>query len=221
MAGHSGALPWMVVRSGLKVSSKSSTCAAMPLANAARLAEVRSGRADERRRARPVGVERADSRSHPGALGGGGPADGAAQPVDEAADRLLHHVGRADRLSARPMRTSARAALRSPGNHDQATPVCQTERNSVIQTTWELTCSTYDDRTSVETRTLLDFVTHTAATDVPEDVLHESTRCLLDHLGLAVAGAQEPAARIASEQCELMGGQRAGHERSARPTGCA
>jgi 2-methylcitrate dehydratase PrpD len=66
--------------------------------------------------------------------------------------------------------------------------------------------STYDDRTSVETRTLLDFVTHTAATDVPEDVLHESTRCLLDHLGLAVAGAQEPAARIATQQCQLMGG---------------
>ena len=35
IAGHSGALPWMVVRSGLKVSSKSSTCAAMPLASAA------------------------------------------------------------------------------------------------------------------------------------------------------------------------------------------
>ena len=47
----------------------------------------------------------------------------------------------------------------------------------------------YDDRTSVETRTLLDFVCHTAAADIPTEVLHESTRCLLDHLGLAVAGA--------------------------------
>ena len=35
MAGHSGALPWIVVRSGLNVSSKSSTCAAIPLASAA------------------------------------------------------------------------------------------------------------------------------------------------------------------------------------------
>jgi 2-methylcitrate dehydratase PrpD len=66
---------------------------------------------------------------------------------------------------------------------------------------------TYDDRTSVETRTLLDFVRHTEAGDIPADVLHESTRCLLDHLGLAIAGAQEPAARIAREQCALLGGE--------------
>jgi 2-methylcitrate dehydratase PrpD len=66
---------------------------------------------------------------------------------------------------------------------------------------------TYDDRTSVETRTLLDFVAHTDASDVPTDVLHESARCLLDHLGLAIAGAEEPAARIAREQCQLLGGQ--------------
>src|SRR5258708_40234521 len=64
----------------------------------------------------------------------------------------------------------------------------------------------YDDRTSVETRTLLDFVCHTAATDIPTDVLHESARCLLDHLGLAVAGAEEPAARTAMEQCLGLGG---------------
>ena len=64
----------------------------------------------------------------------------------------------------------------------------------------------YDDRTSVETRTLLDFVCHTAATDIPTEVLHESARCLLDHLGLAVAGAEEPAARIAREQCLVLGG---------------
>jgi 2-methylcitrate dehydratase PrpD len=66
---------------------------------------------------------------------------------------------------------------------------------------------TYDDRTSVETRTLLDFVRNTEAGDIPADVLHESTRCLLDHLGLAIAGAQEPAARIAREQCALLGGE--------------
>src|SRR5258705_10905173 len=64
----------------------------------------------------------------------------------------------------------------------------------------------YDDRTSVETRTLLDFVCHTPAAAVPADVLHESARCLLDHLGLAVAGAGEPAARIARQQCLTLGG---------------
>ena len=64
----------------------------------------------------------------------------------------------------------------------------------------------YDDRTSVETRTLLDFVCHTSAAEIPAEVLHESTRCLLDHVGLAVAGAAEPAARIATEQCRTLGG---------------
>ena len=42
---------------------------------------------------------------------------------------------------------------------------------------------------------------------MPADVLHESTRCLLDHLGLAIAGAAEPAAAIAREQCRLLGGE--------------
>lgn len=64
----------------------------------------------------------------------------------------------------------------------------------------------YDDRTSAETRSLLDFVRHLTPADVPEAVLHESTRCLLDHLGLAVAGAAEPAARIAREQALMLGG---------------
>ena len=65
----------------------------------------------------------------------------------------------------------------------------------------------YDDRTSVETRTLLDFVSKTKADEVPADVLHESMRCLIDHLGLAIAGAAEPAAAIAREQCRLLGGE--------------
>src|SRR4051812_48191660 len=64
----------------------------------------------------------------------------------------------------------------------------------------------YDNRTSDETRTLLDFVCHTTAADIPAEVMHESARCLLDHLGLAVAGAEEPAARIAREQCLALGG---------------
>ena len=66
--------------------------------------------------------------------------------------------------------------------------------------------SDYDDRTSAETRTLLDFVSRTPADEIPADVLHESTRCLLDHLGLAIAGAAEPAARIARDQCRILGG---------------
>lgn len=64
----------------------------------------------------------------------------------------------------------------------------------------------YDDRTSTETRTLLDFVRHTASADVPDAVLHESVRCLLDHVGLAIAGAAEPAARIVREQALMLGG---------------
>jgi 2-methylcitrate dehydratase PrpD len=65
----------------------------------------------------------------------------------------------------------------------------------------------YDDRTSAETRTLLDFVSRTPADEIPADVLHESTRCLLDHLGLAIAGAAEPATCIAATQCRLLGGK--------------
>jgi len=67
--------------------------------------------------------------------------------------------------------------------------------------------SDYDDRTSAETRTLLDFVSRTPADAIPADVVHESTRCLLDHLGLAIAGAAEPAAEIARAQCLLLGGE--------------
>lgn len=66
--------------------------------------------------------------------------------------------------------------------------------------------SNYDDRTSTETRTLLDFVSRTPADHVPDEVMHESSRCLLDHLGLAIAGASEPAAAIAGAQCRLLGG---------------
>ncbi|HKV21350.1 MAG TPA: MmgE/PrpD family protein [Mycobacterium sp.] len=65
----------------------------------------------------------------------------------------------------------------------------------------------YDDRTSAETRTLLDFVSGTPAGSIPDNVVHESARCLLDHLGLAIAGAEEPAAAIARAQCLVLGGQ--------------
>ena len=65
--------------------------------------------------------------------------------------------------------------------------------------------SDFDDRTSAETRTLVEFVQNRAPQDVPGDVLHESTRCLLDFVGLTVAGAHEPAVQIARRQCELLG----------------
>jgi 2-methylcitrate dehydratase PrpD len=65
----------------------------------------------------------------------------------------------------------------------------------------------YDDRTSPETKTLLDFVSRTPADAVPADVLHESARCLLDHLGLAIAGAAEPTAGIVRELCTRLGGE--------------
>ncbi|MBS1695783.1 MAG: MmgE/PrpD family protein [Actinobacteria bacterium] len=65
----------------------------------------------------------------------------------------------------------------------------------------------YDDRTSTETRALVDFVRHTRPAELPAAVLHESARCLLDHLGLAIAGAAEPAARIAREQALMLGGE--------------
>jgi 2-methylcitrate dehydratase PrpD len=65
----------------------------------------------------------------------------------------------------------------------------------------------YDDRTSAETRILLDFVSRTPAGSIPDDVVHESARCLLDHVGLAIAGAEESAAAIARAQCLALGGE--------------
>jgi 2-methylcitrate dehydratase PrpD len=65
----------------------------------------------------------------------------------------------------------------------------------------------FDDRTSLETRQLVAFLTDTGSTHLPDEVRHESTRCLLDHVGLAIAGADEPAACIARQQCERLGGE--------------
>lgn len=66
---------------------------------------------------------------------------------------------------------------------------------------------TADDRTSAETRTLVDFLIGTQSADVPAEVLHESKRCLLDFLGLAIAAADEPAVAIARAQFQLLGGE--------------
>ena len=67
--------------------------------------------------------------------------------------------------------------------------------------------TSFDDRTSPETRRLVEFLTDTTPTQLPDEVRHESTRCLLDHVGLAIAGAGEPAASIARQQCERLGGE--------------
>lgn len=64
-----------------------------------------------------------------------------------------------------------------------------------------------DDRTSRETQDLVDFFIGTASADVPPAVMHESMRCLLDHLGVTIAAAQEPAAAIARAQFVRLGGE--------------
>jgi len=63
-----------------------------------------------------------------------------------------------------------------------------------------------DDRTASETRRLLDFLTTVGSGDVPEAVIHESKRCLLDYLGVTIAAADEPAVTIARRQYEALGG---------------
>jgi 2-methylcitrate dehydratase PrpD len=60
--------------------------------------------------------------------------------------------------------------------------------------------------TSPETRLLLDFVTGLPADEIPETVLHQSKRCLLDFLGLAIAAAGAPASRISLRELGLLGG---------------
>ena len=138
IAGHSGALPWMVVRSGLKVSSKSSTCAAMPLASAACPAVLRS-RVPTMPAARdPSGsIARIAARTRP-LSGVAGAGDGAAEPVDEAADGLVRDVLGKVLGPYTGSEGGQRAADRFSIAHRQ-TPVCNTERNSVIQTTWHQT----------------------------------------------------------------------------------
>jgi 2-methylcitrate dehydratase PrpD len=64
-----------------------------------------------------------------------------------------------------------------------------------------------DDRTSCETRDLVDFFIGTASADVPSEVMHESKRCLLDYLGVTIAAAQEPAVAIARAQFSALGGE--------------
>jgi 2-methylcitrate dehydratase PrpD len=63
-----------------------------------------------------------------------------------------------------------------------------------------------DDRTNAQTSELIDFTVGTPSADVPAEVLHESTRCLLDHVGLVVGASGAPAPRIAAAQCAALGG---------------
>lgn len=65
-----------------------------------------------------------------------------------------------------------------------------------------------DERVSAETRELLTFLCTVPTDEVPAAVLHESKRCLLDYLGLAVGAAQEEAPAIVSRQMQLLGGHR-------------
>jgi 2-methylcitrate dehydratase PrpD len=65
----------------------------------------------------------------------------------------------------------------------------------------------FDDRTSAETRRLVEFLQDTSAEDIPAEARHESVRCLLDFVGLAVAGATEPATEIVRRQCVALGGE--------------
>jgi 2-methylcitrate dehydratase PrpD len=63
-----------------------------------------------------------------------------------------------------------------------------------------------DERVSAETRELVTFVCDSPAASLPADVLHESKRCLLDFLGVAIGAAREPAPAIAGEVAAALGG---------------
>ncbi len=63
-----------------------------------------------------------------------------------------------------------------------------------------------DERVSAETAQIIDFLCDLPTADVPEAVLHESKRCLLDFLGVAVGAAHEAAPSIVSRQLQLLGG---------------
>ena len=63
-----------------------------------------------------------------------------------------------------------------------------------------------DYRVSAETRQLVTFLCDASAAALPVEVLHESKRCLLDFLGVAVGAAQEPAPAIATRALQSLGG---------------
>ena len=63
-----------------------------------------------------------------------------------------------------------------------------------------------DERVSPRSRELLTFVSGTNSEDIPAEVLHESTRCLLDFLGVTIGAAYETAPQIAAGALQLLGG---------------
>src|ERR1043166_9312901 len=74
----------------------------------------------------------------PAALRRGRTGDGAAEPVDEAADGLVHDVlGKV--LGPHTGSECGQRTAHGDSIAHRQTPVCNTERNSVIQTTWQHT----------------------------------------------------------------------------------
>ncbi len=63
-----------------------------------------------------------------------------------------------------------------------------------------------EHKTSTETTSLLRFVTETSETQLPQEVLHESKRCLLDFFALAIGAVEEPAVSITRQQILKLGG---------------
>lgn len=61
--------------------------------------------------------------------------------------------------------------------------------------------------TAEQTREIVAFVTETAASAIPDDVLHASKRCVLDFLGVAIAASDQPAVTTARATFEQLGGQ--------------
>jgi 2-methylcitrate dehydratase PrpD len=64
-----------------------------------------------------------------------------------------------------------------------------------------------DERVSAETRAVVTFLSDTPSAALPAEVLHESKRCLLDFLGVAVGAADEPAPAIAGRTLAALGGE--------------
>jgi 2-methylcitrate dehydratase PrpD len=66
--------------------------------------------------------------------------------------------------------------------------------------------STFDDRTSAETRQLVEWATATSFDALPEHVIKVSRDLILDHLGVAIGGIDHEASQIALELVRELGG---------------
>lgn len=63
-----------------------------------------------------------------------------------------------------------------------------------------------DDRTSPATWQLMEFATGTRFEDLPDAVVHESKRCILDTLGVAIGAADDDAPTLALAEVRELGG---------------